>query len=245
MPKISVVTVAHNASVVIEDTLRSVIFQTYPNIEYVVIDMRSRDETLEIIKNYSQHIHYWMSQTCENRFDAMNAGLKQCTGDFVLFLNAGHRLPTPETFSNCVRHADQADLIYSRAIYVSPSGATRPWHKPTPWPEKLTKRSFINGMVICPACMLVRRTITPPFQVQPWRHTNDLDWAIRVMAAVQTKYFYTGNICHYRDRPVPLLKRLTIVKERFQICWKHFGFPATLLEQFNILWQAILRGRIS
>ncbi len=244
-PKISVVTVARNAGGVIENTLRSVIFQTYPAVEYIVIDMRSRDQTLEIIKNYSQHITYWMSQTCENRFDAMNAGLQKCTGDYVLFLNAGHCLKTPDTLAQCLREADAADLIYAPAIYADKHGSTRAWHKQIPDPGALSKDSFLNGMVVCPACMLVRRALVPAFPVGPWRFVNDLDWAIRVMAAVKHIHYYPEYFCLYRDRYVPPKKRFTILKERFTICWRHFGLFRTLLEQFRIALQAIRRRRIS
>lgn len=243
--KISVVTVAHNAGGVIENTLRSVIFQTYPSVEYIVIDMRSRDQTLEIVKNYSQHITYWMSQTCENRFDAMNAGLQKCTGDYVLFLNAGHCLKTLDTLAQCLMGADGADLIYAPAIYADKHGATRAWHKQTPGPGMLSKESFINGLVVCPACMLVRRALTPAFSVGPWRFVNDLDWAIRVVDAVKSIHYYPEYLCLYRDRHVSPQKRFTILKERFDICRRHFGLFRTLLEQFRIAFQAIRRRRIS
>lgn len=245
LPKVSVVTVCYNAGPFVERTLKSVIGQTYPNLEYIVIDGGSTDNTPDIIKYYSQHIDYWISEPDRSHFDAMNKGLQHCTGDYVLFMHAGDRIRSPDSLTNIMAGARDADLIYARAVYIDEQGATRPWHKKTPAPEVLSQQSFRNGMVICHHSMVVRRTLVPPFRLAPWTVSNDIEWAIRLMENVRTKHFHDDIFCLYLAGGISHRKRLTAVLERFDICRRHFGLWPTVAEQFRIVYQAILRKSIS
>ena len=74
-PLISVVTVSYNAVSTIEQTILSVINQTYPNIEYVIIDGESTDGTVDVIKKYADRITYWVSEPDKGIYDAMNKGM--------------------------------------------------------------------------------------------------------------------------------------------------------------------------
>lgn len=87
--KISVVTVCYNAVDLIESTIRSVLMQTWGDVEYIVIDGGSTDGTIDIINNYSDRISYWISEPDKGIYDAMNKGIKAATGDYINFMNAG------------------------------------------------------------------------------------------------------------------------------------------------------------
>ncbi len=89
--KISVVTVCFNAVDLIEGTIRSVVEQTYPDVEYIVIDGKSTDGTLDIIKRYSDGISYFVSEKDKGIYDAMNKGIAAATGDYIIFMNAGDK----------------------------------------------------------------------------------------------------------------------------------------------------------
>lgn len=87
-PKISIITVSYNAIATIEQTILSVVNQTYNNIEYIIIDGGSTDGTVEIIKKYEDKVAYWVSEPDEGIYDAMNKGIDCCHGDYVQILGA-------------------------------------------------------------------------------------------------------------------------------------------------------------
>lgn len=87
-PKISIVTPSYNQGKFIEQTILSVINQNYPNLEYIIIDGGSTDETVSIIKKYEQHITYWVSEKDNGQSHAINKGLQKCTGDIFNWLNS-------------------------------------------------------------------------------------------------------------------------------------------------------------
>lgn len=87
--KISVITVCYNAIQGIEKTISSVLSQTYPDIEYIVIDGGSVDGTLDVIKKYKEKLSYVISEPDNGIYDAMNKGIKVATGEWINFLNAG------------------------------------------------------------------------------------------------------------------------------------------------------------
>jgi len=88
-PKITIVTICYNAADVVEETILSVVNQTYPNVEYIIIDGNSTDGTVDIIKKYESNISYWVSEPDGGIYDAMNKGIKMATGEWINFMNAG------------------------------------------------------------------------------------------------------------------------------------------------------------
>ena len=88
MLKLSIITVTKNDKNYIEDCIKSVIEQKYPNYEYIIIDGGSTDGTIDIIKKYCDHISIFISEPDGGIYDAMNKGIKLATGDIVGILNS-------------------------------------------------------------------------------------------------------------------------------------------------------------
>lgn len=118
-PKISIITVCYNSELTIADTILSINSQDYPNIEHVIIDGLSRDNTLEIIDQYKTNKQIIYSEKDSGIYDAMNKGINRSTGDIVGFLNADDKLSDStvistiaENFINTNTDAVYGDLIY-------------------------------------------------------------------------------------------------------------------------------------
>lgn len=244
-PKVSIITVSFNAEKYIERTIKSVIQQTYPNIEYIIIDGASKDGTMRIVKQYESHIDFFMSEPDKSHFDAMNKGLKKATGDYVLFMNSGDRIHKPTSLQALMEGSNGADLVYSRSEFITEEGVRKPWYKKVPPPEQISVKSFLNGMVICHQCMVVKRSIAPFYKLEPWKVANDIEWAIRVMKKVKTVHFLDAIFCLYLEGGISHKQRIKAVKERFNISVLHFGIVPTLIEHAKIGWNTLKRGRIS
>ncbi|MCS4054124.1 glycosyltransferase family 2 protein [Salinibacter ruber] len=87
-PTISMVTVSYNQGQYLEKTIRSVLLQGYPDLEYIVIDGGSDDESLDIIRKYESWLAYWVSEADRGQTHALNKGLKRCTGDVFNWVNS-------------------------------------------------------------------------------------------------------------------------------------------------------------
>jgi len=88
-PLITIVTVVLNNAKELETTIKSVILQNYSNLEFIIIDGGSSDNTISVIKKYENHIDYWVSQKDRGIFDAFNKGLRLSSGDYICILNSG------------------------------------------------------------------------------------------------------------------------------------------------------------
>jgi glycosyltransferase involved in cell wall biosynthesis len=87
-PKISIVTPSYNQGHFLEETILSVINQNYPNLEYIIIDGGSTDNSVDIIKKYQQYLRYWVSENDKGQANAINKGLQYCTGDIFNWVNS-------------------------------------------------------------------------------------------------------------------------------------------------------------
>lgn len=91
LPKLSIVTPSLNHGHFIEQTIRCILLQGYPNLEYIIIDGGSTDGTVDIIKKYEKHIAYWISESDNGMYDALNKGFARSTGEIMAWSPAGDR----------------------------------------------------------------------------------------------------------------------------------------------------------
>jgi Glycosyl transferase family 2 len=118
-PRISVVTPSYNQGHFIEETIRSVLLQGYPNLEYLVIDGASTDNSIDIIKKYSPWLSYWISKPDAGQSDAINRGLKRATGEFATWINSDDLLCKDALVDHASQVGFDSNVVYAGiCIYI-------------------------------------------------------------------------------------------------------------------------------
>ncbi len=142
-PKISIITPSFNQGQFIEETILSVFNQNYPNLEYIIIDGGSTDNTVDIIKKYNDKITYWVSEKDNGQSHAINKGFKKATGDIVTWLNSDDMLYLNAllTVAKTFNENPSIDFIY---------GECEEWfqddlHKINPLPESNLNVNRLSG----------------------------------------------------------------------------------------------------
>lgn len=119
-PKVSIITVCYNSSKTIEDTIQSVINQNYNNIEYIIIDGLSTDNTLEIVNKYSDKINKIVSEKDSGLYDAINKGIELASGDIIANLNSDDFYIDNNVITDVVNkmEKEKSDTLYADLYYV-------------------------------------------------------------------------------------------------------------------------------
>lgn len=121
-PLISIITAVYNDVEYIKETIDSIIFQTYENIEYIVIDGASTDGTVDVIKKYENEIDYFVSENDNGIYHAINKGLKQAKGEIIGILNAGdlyHKNTIKSVVENYNRNPNEKCLFFGETVMIN------------------------------------------------------------------------------------------------------------------------------
>jgi glycosyltransferase involved in cell wall biosynthesis len=164
-PLITVITVVLNRRDDLETTIRSVLDQTYDNIEYVVIDGGSSDGTLEVIRKYSRDIDHWLSETDSGIYDAMNKGILYAHGMWINFMNAGDIFYDSTVIEDIVSTMQgNADVIYGDHQIMYDKDSSKIW-------KAQVSDQLWKGMIFCHQSVFVR---TDLMKQQPFSVSNKL-----------------------------------------------------------------------
>ncbi len=236
-PKLSVITIAYNAASYIENTIKSVIEQTYKNIEYIIIDGRSTDDTMDIVTKYKNNIDSIVSEPDKGIYDAMNKGLHQAKGDYVLFMNSGDRFFSESTVSSVFATVQNADVYYGDMQVVDDFNNVIGLSKHRP-PRTLTWKDYSRGMLICHQSFIAKRTLCVDYDIS-YKISSDIDWSIKILKKAE-KIHNTGIIISkYLNGGTSSQKRITGLKERFKIYIHHYGILTTLLSHVYIVFKSL------
>ncbi|MFY7865811.1 glycosyltransferase family 2 protein [Roseateles sp.] len=125
--RVTTITVAYNASATIGDTLRSVANQTYTNVEHIVIDGASTDDTVEVIRREGIHVSRLVSEHDQGIYDALNKGIKMATGDVIGFLHADDLFADERVLTDIARQFEDpsVEAVYGDLVYVSAADVSR------------------------------------------------------------------------------------------------------------------------
>ena len=248
MIRFSVVTITYNAEKVLQRTLDSVRSQTYEGVEHLIVDGASKDQTMAMAQQYKTdsdasdngHKVIIQSEPDHGIYDAMNKGLTQASGDYIVFLNAGDFFPNANTLEQIVHQsrlneypaAERPGVLYGNTDIVNAEGHFLHPRRLQP-PDTLTWRSFRHGMLVCHQAFYARTDIAKNTQYDTrYRFSADVDWCIRVMRESERMGLSLCNtrmvVANYTEEGATTKNHRASLFERFDVMHRHYGLFTTI-----------------
>ncbi|HEX7367376.1 MAG TPA: glycosyltransferase family 2 protein [Pelobium sp.] len=231
-PTLSVITVVYNNVTGIERTVNSVINQTYPNIEYIVIDGASTDGTLAIIEKYGEKVSKTLSEKDNGIYDAMNKGLALATGDYVLFMNSGDEIYNANTVEDVFASSNNADIYYGETEMLNAKLESQGKRRHS-IPNTLTLSSFKYGMSVSHQAIYIKRAITKPYDLS-YQLSADIDWVLHAISKASKIVNVNFFVAKYLMGGMSKQKHLQSLSERFRIFSQYYGFLPTIFNHMII-----------
>ncbi|MDB5207490.1 MAG: glycosyltransferase [Flavisolibacter sp.] len=189
--KVSLITVTYNSARFLQNAIQSVYHQNYSNIEYIIVDGGSTDDTLSIIEQNSACITKWVSEKDNGMYDAINKGMKMATGDVIGILNSDDMLASKDVISKialCFKE-QQVDSIFGDLLYVDAEETNR-IHRS--WKGMPYKRALINtGWMPAHPTFYVRKEVVEQLGGYETHYFSASDFEL------MTRYLYKYRISSY------------------------------------------------
>lgn len=187
LPRISIVTPSFNQGQFIEETIRSVLLQGYPDLEYIVIDGGSTDNSVDIIRRYEPWISFWVSEPDHGQAQALNKGFDRATGEIFAWLNSDDAYTSGSLFTvgECFRNHSIVDIVYGSCESVDKDGRRLATYIP---PHFDLHRELRCNILPQPASFFTRRVFRAIGGLNEWRHYS-FDYEFWIRAAL-TKYSF-------------------------------------------------------
>lgn len=216
LPKLSIVTPSFNQGEFIEDTIVSVLDQNYPNLEYIIIDGGSSDNSVEIIRKYEKFLAYWVSEKDRGQSHAINKGFEQASGDIYSWLNSDDRLE-PGALSAVVdafKKYPETGVFVGHGRKVDRSGNTQYYKKPDELTFEGICKWMDGGNFMQPSCFFRRSAWEKAGPLNENVHIAlDVDLWLRMVKHVPfraiDKLLSTAMI-HEDAKTTALINRMTI-----------------------------------
>lgn len=181
--KISIITVCKNSEKTIETTIKSVISQTYKNIEYIIIDGDSKDRTKDIVSSYGDHISKFVSESDKSLWEAMNKAVKLATGDFLYFINSDDYIYNRNVIDDVVKFINEKpelDFIYGDVEVRQPQGEILILKSPDP--NEIIESMILRGTIPHVGSFIKANL----FQIiglynENYRLASDYEWITKLM----------------------------------------------------------------
>ncbi|QUS59976.1 glycosyltransferase [Synechocystis sp. PCC 7339] len=199
-PRISIVTPSYNQGQFIEETIRSVLLQGYPGLEYIVVDGDSADETVEIIKKYERALHFWISEPDQGQADALNKGFIHATGEICAYLNSDDWL-LPDTLHKVARaFREQKCRWLASQVYVGESlESAQNWNPG----NKNRFESFVAQQCFAQQGVFWRIDVLErPYFDTMWEYILDHDFFSRIFEKNNAPYILDELTAWFRLHPL-------------------------------------------
>ena len=242
IPTFSIITITYNAADTLEETILSVISQTYHHIEYIIVDGASTDGTMEVVERYRNHINKMVSEPDKGLYDAMNKGIDMATGDYLVFLNAGdsfHADTTLQQMVHSIKSKELPDILYGNTAIVDAKRHFVRMRRLAP-PEELSWRSFRQGMLVCHQAFIVKRALAERYNCQ-YRFSADFDWCIRMMKKAHTLHNTHLTLIDYLDEGLTTQNHKASLRERYHIMTRHYGHVSTFAYHVWFVARSIIK----
>jgi glycosyltransferase involved in cell wall biosynthesis len=222
MTKISIITVVYNSEKYIRRTIESIVGQDYPAIEYIIIDGKSKDTTMQIVNEYRDRIAVIVSEPDKGLYDAMNKGLRLATGSYVLYINSGDALSSPTLLSDIFNNVPaDSDVIYGDTQITDEDGNILHNRRHRP-PEQLSWRDYKRGMLVCHQSFIAKRTLCDEYDTI-YRYAADYDWCLNILLKSRVVTNYGKEISLFMDGGQTKRTIVPGLKERYRIMCKYYG----------------------
>lgn len=242
-PVFSIITVVFNGKNLLEGTARSVQNQTYPHIEYLIVDGASTDGTLDLIQKFAAEMPNlrWISERDKGLYDAMNKGLQLATGDFVWFLNCGDHLHSLETVEKMVEKMEATtDVFFGETLLVDDSrrpAGTMSELSTRKMPARLRWQDYLGGMLVVHQSFVPRRSLAPDYLLG--NLCADFDWCIQILKKSRRNTPTETILTDYLMGGMSKQRHRQSLLDRFWVMRRHFGLFQTLLAHGWILGRAV------
>ncbi len=189
-PKISIVTPSYNQGQFIEETIRSILLQNYPNLEYIIIDGGSKDDTVEIIKKYEKYITYWVSEHDEGQSHAINKGIEKSTGEIFNWLNSDDFYEKNALFNIAINFINNNPDIVTGTVRVLEIDAEN-WYITGHYIGKFCKKGYAIARLFQPSTFLLMKKVKQLGEISTeLHHVMDVEWYLKYLL-----YFGFDKIC--------------------------------------------------
>jgi len=233
---LSIITISYNDLSGLQFTLAS--SKSFDErVEWIIVDGGSTDGTQQFLSELSED-YLFSSEPDEGLYDAMNKGLKEATGEYVIFMNSGDGFHSEQTLKEILSslEKDKPDVLYGETMYQDEARKNlgiRSEVTTRKLPKSLHWKMLINGMLVCHQSFVAKKELVPFYKLN--NLSADYDWMISVLKNSKTIQNAKMIIANYLIGGVSSQRKFKSLKDRFAIMANNFGMIRTLFSHLMMI----------
>ena len=236
MFKISIITINLDNHNGLLKTIKSIVNQTCSDFEFIIIDGGSKDGSKELIEQYSQELNYWISEPDNGIYNAMNKGINNAQGEYILFLNSGDELYNVFSIENALLYLDLNDLICFDLIFRNDQDVI------SNYPSSIGYSYLLKSSIGHPSTFIKKELFNKIRFDENLKIVSDWKFFLIIIFKYKATYKKVNRVLSifYADGiSSNIQNQLLIQEERNLVLKEYFGFFLFFLVQFEILKNSI------